>query len=527
MNWRWLLIFLLFLGACERGSDGNYKKTLRIGNGAEPPTLDPHLTCEFAGIFILRGLFEGLVTLDDQTLEVCEGMATSWNISPDGTIYNFELRANALWSDGTPVVAEHFIAGVRRILNPALVAPCADLIFPVKNARAFYQGKVPWGEVGIRAIDDRHLEIVLERATPYFLSQLVHPAWSPVLPENLQKFDAMHRRDTPWARPGNLCSNGAYSLKEWRVGDRIVLEKNLTHHRAKLNAVDQVIFYPLGKDTELAAFQSGQIDVSSSIPMEFIDTCCAKHPEWLQEITGLRSFYYILNCKHSPLDDRRVRRALALAIDRGVLCQLIHCDPHFAAGNLVPPGTGGYSFAGKPIAHNPEKARELLAEAGYENGKNFPLITLTFNTSPIGRLVAQAIQEMWRRELGVEIALRNEEWKAFLLTRRTGTYDIGRGGWVGDFNDPITFLELFQSGAANNFTRWENAAYDDLLARAAVTVNPDERLSVLRQAEETLLEDLPILPLYFEPYRRLVAPNVHGWGPNLLDYHLYQNIRIE
>jgi oligopeptide transport system substrate-binding protein len=499
---------------------------LHIGNGAEPPTLDPHLTCEFSGIFVLRGLFEGLVTLDEQTLEVREGVAVSWEVSPDGTTYRFELRPNALWSDGTPVIADHFVAGVRRILNPALASPCADLIFPVKNARAFFQGKVPWADVGIRAIDDRHLEIILERPTPYFLSLLVHPAWSPILPENLQKFDAGNRRDTSWARPGNLCGNGPYVLKEWHVGDRIVIEKNPNHHAAKSTTIARVVFYPLEKDTELAAFQSGQIDISSSVPMEFIDACRIKHPEWLQEITGLRSFYYILNCKHPPLDDRRVRRALALAIDREILCQLIHCDPRFAAKNLVPPGTGGYFFEGKSVGYNPTKARRLLAAAGYENGEGFPPITLTFNTSPIGRLIAQAVQEMWRRELGIKIALRNEEWKAFLLTRRAGTYDIGRGGWVGDFNDPVTFLELFQSDATNNFTRWENAAYDNLLARAATPVTQKERFSILHEAEEILLKDLPILPLYFEPYRRLVAPRVEGWIPNLLDYHLYQNVRL-
>jgi oligopeptide transport system substrate-binding protein len=519
-------MFLLFLCACSRGPSGDRLTALRVGNGAEPPTLDPHLTCEFSGIFVLRGLFEGLVTLDEQTLEVREGVATSWKVSPDGMTICFELRPDALWSDGTPLVAEHFVAGVKRILNPAIASPCADLIFPVKNARAFYRGTVPWADVGIRAIDDRHLEIVLERPTPYFLSLLAHPAWSPVLPENLQKFGAMDRRDTPWTRPGNLCSNGAYILKEWRVGDRIVVEKNPNHRTAKSATVDQVVFYPLEKDTELAAFQSKQIDISSSVPMEFIDICRTRHPEWLQEITGLRSFYYILNCKHPPLDDRRVRKALALAIDRETLCRLIHCDPRFAAKNLVPPGTGGYSFAGKSIGYNPTKARELLAAAGYGNGKNFPPITLTFNTVPVGRVIAQAVQEMWRKELGVEIALRSEEWKAFLLTRRAGTYDVGRGGWVGDFNDPITFLELFQSGAANNFTRWENAAYDNLLAQAATVTDQQERFYILHEAEEILLGDLPILPLYFEPYRRLVAPHVEGWIPNLLDYHLYQNIRL-
>ncbi|MDR2677161.1 MAG: peptide ABC transporter substrate-binding protein [Puniceicoccales bacterium] len=526
MSGRVCLIFLFLLSACGRNPDDKHGTTLHVGNGAEPPTLDPHLTCEFAGIFVLRGLFEGLVTLDDQTLEVRGGMATSWDTSPDGTIYCFELRPDARWSDGTPVIAEHFVAGVRRILNPALASPCADLIFPVKNARAFYRGKVPWEEVGIRSIDNQHLEIVLERPTPYFLSLLVHPAWAPVLPENLQKFNAMDHRDTPWARPGNLCGNGAYVLRQWRVGDCIVIEKNPYYYRANSASVDRVIFYPLEKDTELTAFQSGQIDVSSSVPMDFIETCRAKHPEWLQEITGLRSFYYILNCKHQPLDDVRVRRALALAIDRGILCQLIHCAPHSAAGNLVPPGTGGYSFMGDSVTYDPEKARELLAEAGYENGKNFPPVTLTFNTSPVGRLIAQAAQEMWRRELGIEIALRNEEWKAFLLTRRAGSYDIGRGGWVGDFNDPATFLELFQSGATNNFTRWENAAYDSLLAQATVPMDQRERLSILHEAEEILLKNMPILPLYFEPYRRLVASRVSGWTPNLLDYHLYQNIHL-
>ncbi|MDR0428645.1 MAG: peptide ABC transporter substrate-binding protein [Puniceicoccales bacterium] len=512
---------------CSCGFHGKEKNmpTLHVANGAEPPTLDPHLAIDLPGIFILRGLFEGLVVLDDITLEPQAAMAKDWAVSADGLVYSFTLRDDGRWSNGKPLVAKDFVDALRRLLTRSIASPLVDLVFPVKNCRAYYEGKVPWEEVGIRAIDDLHLEIQLEKPTPYFLSLLTHPAWSPISAEDLRSHGAMERRDTPWTRPGNMVSNGPYRLKEWGVGDRIVLEKNSHHYRSDEISVERIVFYPLSsKATAQNAFFNGEIDITASVSEEALDEFRKKYPASLSEVESLHSFYYVINCAHPPLNDSRVRRALALAIDRSILCRLLHFSEKFAAGNLVPDGVGGYYYGGPRLTYDPNEARKLLAEAGY--GKEFPHLTLTFNNSETQRLLAQAVQQMWKQELGITITLRGEEWKSFLLTRRHGNYDIGRGGWVGDFNDPQTFLELFQKNAPNNHSRWSHEEYDRQMEKAMEATSPEERYRALQRAESILLQKAPIIPIYFDSNKHLISKRVRGWHPNLLDYHLYQNIQL-
>lgn len=478
-------------------------------------------------IAIARGLFEGLILLDEKTLTPMPGAAERWEISEDGRTYTFFLRANGRWSSGNPLAAWDFAYAIRRILSPELASPAVSLLFPLEGAREFYEGNVPWETVGVRVPDTHCLELTLRKPTPYFLSLLAHPAWSPLCRENVEAHGDMTQRDTPWTRAGNLVSNGPYRLLAWRVGDRVLLGKNPFHWADLEGAPDTVAFYPIGDvATEQNAYENGELDITATIPPSHIEGIRRKDPESLREVEGLGAFYYMFNCETSSLANRHLRRALALAIDRGELCQLLGREERFVAGNLVPPGVGGYTYGGERVIFNPEAARKELALAGYGSGASVPPLQLTFNTAQQHRMIAQAVQEMWRRELGIAIELRSEEWKSFLLTRRTGNFSIARGGWIGDYNDPLTFLELFRSDGTNNFTRWKNSAFDGALDGAEAATSSAERLRHFQEAEVILMREMPILPLYFETNKHRVSPRLRGWFPNLIDYHLYQNMRL-
>ncbi|MDR3117169.1 MAG: peptide ABC transporter substrate-binding protein [Puniceicoccales bacterium] len=523
-----LALSLLAAGCGGRSGGEDGAGTLRLGNAAEPNTLDPQRMMDFSPIFIARGLFECLVLLDDATLCPLPGAAERWEISEDGLVYRFFLRPDGRWSNGEPVVAEDFVQAARRILSPRLASPTVDLYFPLKNAQAHYEGRVPWDEVGIRARDRMTLEISLERPTPYFLALLAHPAWSPIPRPCIEAHGGWERWDSDWTRPGNLVSNGPYRLEEWRVGDRIAIGKNPFHRSAGDGGPERVIFFPIvDQQTEQNAFDCGELDATATVPAELLDELRGRADGTLQETESLGCFYYLCNCSRPPLDNGHLRRALALAIDREELCRLIHRDVRFAAGNLVPAGTGGYRYGGREtLGRDPRMAREELAAAGFPGGAGLPPMTLTFNHSSLHRLVAQAVQEMWRRELGIAVELRCEDWKAFLHSRRVGNFAIARGGWVGDFNDPLTFLGLFVGDSPNNFVRWRDEAYDGEMRAAEEEEDRGERLRHLESAEDRLLREMPIIPLYFETHKRRVAERVRGWRPNLLDYHLYQNVRL-
>lgn len=522
-----LLMVLLLMG-CSRNSSADRSSTLHIGNAVEPPTLDPHLMVDIQAINVSRGLFEGLVLLNPQTLEVIPGTAERWEVSNDGLQYDFYLRKDARWTNGQHVRAQDFADGIRRALNVEMGSPTVNLIFPVKNARAYYERKANFDEIGIQVIDNQQLRIRLERPTPYFIYLLTHPVWSPILRENLNQFNAFDRRDSPWARPGNLITNGPFYLDSWRPGDRIEIRRNAFYWNNKDTSISAVIFFPLtDQNTEQNAFQTGEIDITTTVPADRLAFYRQQNPSPLHENASLGCFYYILNCQQGPLQNVRVRRALAASVDRQSLCKILQRNENFAANHLVPNGTGGYEFSSKGITFDPRQAQQWLSEAGYPEGDGFPVLTLVFNSSDQHRLIAQAIQEMWKQYLGIRVQLRSEDWKTFLITRRSGNYDIGRGGWIGDFNDPLTFLELFESNAIHNFPRWRNARYDAELQAANDAQNSHLRLLHLGKAEEILLQEVPIIPLYFETNKYLVSPRVKGWQDNILNYQLYQRLKLQ
>lgn len=518
------LCCLLFAGCNSQKPEGNY---LRVGIGAEVPTLDPQLVSDLQGLYLARGLFEGLVILDPKTLEPRPGLAEKWSVSDDGTVYTFTLRPNICYSDGNPILVEDFIFAVKRALQPKFASPTVDMIYPVKNAKAYYEGRTDWESVGIRAINENTLQITLERPVPYFLSLLSQPVWTPLSPKMIEPYGAFDSRDNSWAKPKHLISNGAFKLKSWQVGNCIEIEKNPNYYNAKKNLLDGVIFFPISDPhIEQNAFWRNELDITANIPLDELEQLHQKHPESTQEFSSLSCFYYIVNTEHPPLNDARVRMALSLAINREALCHLLHRDESFAAYALIPENTGGYQRSQKLFQRDIEKAKALLAEAGYPDGKNFPKLTLTFNTSDQHRMIAQAVQEMWRQELGISIQLHSEDWKSFLLTRRSGNFDIGRGGWIGDYNDPVTFLELFKSQSSSNYPHWKNSTFD-LYLEQAESASINERLKIFEKAEALLIKNAPIIPLYFETYHHMVSPRVKNWMPNLLDYQLYQTLSLE
>jgi oligopeptide transport system substrate-binding protein len=519
-----LLGCALLLGCGEKSSKTLEANVLRIGNATEPQTLDPHLAVDLQQIAIARGLFEGLVLLDDRTLEPIPGAAERWELSPDGLTYTFYLRPDCRWSDGSPLTAEDFAYSMRRALSPELASPMAEMLFCLRNGRDFYGGTASWESVGVAASDALTLQLTLERPTAYFLSLLAHPICSPVQRKCVERYGSMTSRDSPWSRAGSMVSNGPYGLREWRVGDRVQVEQN-PYHRDR-DGPASIVFYPLcDAATEQNAFENGEIDVTATIPPDRIAALHRDDPKSVQEVESLGIFYYLLRCDCPPLNDVHLRRALSLSIDRCQLCRLLDRADAFAAGNLVPPGCGAYSYAGDVHAYDPDRARKELARSAC-GGAGKITLSLTVNSAPQHRLIAQAIQDMWRRELAIAVELRSEEWKSFLLTRRAGNFTVARGGWIGDYNDPTTFLDLFRSGSANNFTRWRSAAYDRELNRAEGETDPALRRSHFQRAEAILLKETPIIPLYFETAKHRVARRVSGWNANLLDYHLYQNVRL-
>ncbi len=527
-----ILISLLFAACCqthERDIDRAKKAgILYVGVGPDPEGLDPHCVSGVPEQNVLRSLFEGLVRPNAKTLEASPGVAESWTISSDGLVYSFHLRKNACWSNGDPVVANDFVFSFRRLLTPSLGASGATSFFVIKNAEKFYSGEIDFSEVGVKAEDDFNLTITLNQPTHYFLSLLMQTAAYPVHRATLEKCNGAFSRDPLWTRPGNFVSNGPFKLKQWKIGESIDVEKNEHYWNQENVRLNGISFRPISDvATEERAFRCGQLHITENVPYIKLKEYHEKQPLVLKVHPYLGGFYYIFNTQVKPLDDVRVRKALNLAINRDALmgCDLFRIK-HRSMFQLVPEGCQGFHCV-NPLVENAERARHLLAEAGYPNGKGFPRLMLTFNTTEGQMFLASAIQEMWKKELNVDVELVNVEWKVYLQKRREKKYQIARGGWVGDYNDPTTFLNLWVKNNPNNFTYWSNKNYEHLLALAAKEISAEKRIHLLEEAEAIVLEELPMLPIHSSATSHLVDCSVKYWYPNLLDWHPYDCIELE
>jgi oligopeptide transport system substrate-binding protein len=526
-----LLLSALLLAGCsdrvtpaERGiRDG----VLLIGNGGEPRDLDPQTNSSTLDGKILLSIYEPLVRNHPETLEPIPASAESWTISDDGLIYTFIIREGAQWSNGDPLTAHDFVYAFRRLFNPDLGAELAFQLYPILGSEAFNKGEATAESLGVRALDDRRLEIELQAPTPHFFDLISGYLAVPVHPPTVERFGGPTRRGAQWGRPENFVGNGPFVLTAWRPNQVIVAKKNPLFWDAERNRLNEVRFFPIdSRDTEERAFRAGQLHVTATVPLALIDRYRRNQPEVIRLDPYFGVYFLQINNTQPPLDDPRVRRALAMAIDRNSLVTNVTRGGEQPAYHFSFPGAGGLEQ--EPwFSYDPEGARRLLAEAGFPNGQGFPRIDYSFNTSEAHRSLAEAIQQMWRVELGIEARLSNQEWQSYLASLRAGSFQVGRLGWIGGWNDADTFLQVLESSSPSNYSRFSDAEFDRLLAEAGRTGDRSERLQRFARMEQILAERVPVIPLYFYTLPHLVHPAVRNWPSNILDYRLHHWVYLE
>ncbi len=513
--------FCLAIGFALMGCGGTEPAAgLTIINGPEPESLDPHLVTGQADGRIALSLFEGLTRYDPVTAGPVPGIAERWELSRDGRSYEFFLRTNAAWSTGEPIVADDFVYSWRRILDPATASEYAGVLFYVKNGEPFATGALKdFSQVGVRARNPHQLEVELEGPTPFFLDLVAYQPYA-VVPRKL-----IARYGDRWLHARPFMASGAYTLDFWRLNDRVRLRRNPRYWDAA-NTRSQVVdlLTCTSPTTALNLFLTRAVDVvwdKELVPTDLVDLL-RKRPDF-HTYPSLGTYFIRCNVTRKPFDDLRVRHALALAIDKRRIVERLTRGGERPAGSLTPPGitnAGGVYQPPTGLPFNPARARALLAAAGYPEGRGFPTVTYTYNTADTHRKIGVELRDMWRRELGITVELKQLEWKSYFRAQSMLDYDLVRSSWVGDYNDPNTFLDLFLSENPNNRTGWKSPAYDTGLRAANAEPNPAVRLGRLQEVERLLVEtQAPIIPLFFYVGMEFYDPTRVGG--------LYSNLRSE
>lgn len=517
------------LAGCGTGStaadEAAKNGILLVGNGADPRTLDPQLLIGSPEANIVSALSEGLVVQDpDDVLKVRPGVAERWSHSADYRRWTFQLRPNAKWSDGSPVTARDFVYSFRRMLTPELDSDAADLLHVIRNARAYNLGEIDdFGEVGIAAPDPLRLELTLEYPAPYLLTMLAGTNFMPVNRAAVEAGGAMGDRNNRWASAGTYVGNGPFLLSEWHINRYILLERNPQYWDAANVRLNGVRFIPIESPSdEVDGFLAGDLHVTQAIPQDRRAELLRDHRASVVEEELLGTEAYELNVRKPPLDDVRVRKALALAIDRAALVRELD-DGLKPVGGFVPPGMAGYRAVPAP-APDIARARALLAEAGFPGGRGFPKMLVLVNRYPLHQDVARIVTAQWKQALGIDVAVRVEQWRDYLDSTGASRFDIARSGWVANYFDPGTFLDLLLSRNPNNGSGWASPAYDALLTKARQTPEPDRRMILMRQAEDMMLAEQPVIPLIAASQTYLLDPRVKGWGNSIGGNRVYKFI---
>ena len=528
-----VLLCVLVLTGCgsteNNVTQGNRTGTLHWGNGTEPQSLDPHIATGVPEHKIISALMEGLVLKDRETLEPKPGVAESWEISDDGLVYTFHLRNNARWSNGDPHNAHDYVWSWWRALQPALGNLYAYMYFPISNAKEYYEGEISdFEKVGVKALDDLTLQVTLKNPTPYFLQLLDHYSLYPVHRATVEKFGTADQRGTRWTYEGNHVGNGAFQLRDWKINRRVVVERNPYYWNADKVRLNNIVYYPTENAvTEERMFRAGQLHYSGTVPADKIAVYQDNNDPALRINPYLGIYFYRINVRVPQLQDKRVRRALGMTIDRNQITQRILKAGQIPAYAMTPPGTMGY-YPQSDLRFDPAAARQLLADAGYPNGEGFPTTEILYNTSEGHRKIAVAIQQMWKKHLNIDVTLLNQEWKVYLNSEAIGDYQISRAGWIGDYVDPNNFLDMFLCNGGNNRTGWCNPEYDQLiLTDAAEAKTHAERLAIFTQAEKMLLADMPVIPIYIYTSNNLVDPSVKNFDGNILNQASFSEIYLE
>lgn len=488
------------------------------GNSADPESLDPHKTSTVYEAHILRDLFEGLV-MQDQNAELIPGAAESWTISDDGTVYTFKLRQGATWSDGSPVTADDFVYAFRRLEDPATGAEYASMLYVVKNGEEVNTGKAKPEELGVRAVDAGTFEVTLKAPTPYFLEMLTHQSTYPVSKASIDKFGA------DWIKPGNLVSNGAFTLAEFVPNDHIKLVKNPAFHDAANVKLDTVMYYPTeDRSTAIKRFEAGELDTNDDIPTEQMADLKAKFGDQLRIGPYLGTYYYSIKTDKAPWDNPELRTAISMAIDRDFLAEKVWQNSMLPGYSMVPPGIEGYtsalaSFAEKSQIDREDEAKAVLEKLGYTPEKPLKM-EIRYNTSENHKNTAVAIQEQLK-PLGIEVTMVNTDTAThYSLLEQKGDYDVARAGWIADYKDPESFLGISRKASGNNYSNYDSAKFEELMNQAAAAGGkPEERFRLLSEAERVLIDDVGQIPLLYYSYKNLVSPKIKGFDENVMDIH--------
>ncbi|MCF6462192.1 peptide ABC transporter substrate-binding protein [Clostridium sp. Cult1] len=491
------------------------KKILRSNNSSEPGSLDPALAQGTHESWVLENVFEGLMTFDEKG-ELVPGMAESYEISDDELTYTFTLRDGVKWSNGDPVTAEDFEFTWKRALDPELAADYANILYYIKGGEAYNTGQGSRDDVAVKALDEKTLEVTLESPTAYFLELTAFYTYFPVNKNVVES-------NPDWAKkPETHVSNGPFKLVKWEHNAKLVLEKNESYYNAdkiKLDGIDLDIIED--QNTAWQKYEGGEYHILVDVPTSVVAQLQAQNDPELEIGAQVGTYYYNVNPEIKPFNNVKVRKALSMALDRETIVKNITQGGQIAAEGVVSYGLldeTGKEFregVGSLIEYDPEGAKALLEEGLAEEGMSIEEFSssnfvLLYNTSESHKKIAQAAQEMWRTALGIEIGLENVEFQVKLDREKSGDYQISRAGWIGDFMDPMTFLDLWASDSSFNDVNYNNPEYDALLKEAKSTIDQDVRMESMRKAEKMLMEDMPVLPVYFYTQPYTVKSNVSG-----------------
>ncbi|MEO6014034.1 MAG: peptide ABC transporter substrate-binding protein [Devosia sp.] len=500
--------------------------TLNLGNGSEPGSLDPHKANGDWENRIVGEYLEGLVAEDIQANPI-PGQAESWTISDDGTVYTFKLRADAMWSDGKPVVAQNFVDAFQRLFDPKTAAEYAYLQFPIKNSTKIAGGEITdFSQLGVKAVDDHTLEITLEASTPFFLQALTHYTAFPIRKDVIEKFGDQ------WTQPGNIVGNGPYKITEWVPGSYIKAVKSDTYYGKDKLKIDEIMF----ENTEdltaaLNRYRNGELDILTDFPADQYQFLKDNYPGQAHVAPFLGVYYYVMNQSKPPLNDVNIRKALSISVLRDVIGPDVLGTGELPAYGWVPPGTGNFegeaylpAWSKEPYDQRVTEAKALMAAAGYSPEKPLKL-QLRYNTNENHQRIAVAISDMWK-QIGVEVELFNAETPVHYDALNAGDFQVGRAGWLLDYNDPSNTLDLLKTGVkgtdgtvnwGNNYGRYSNPKFDDLLAQASKELDLTKRGGLLHQAEATAMDEFATIPIYWYVSKNVVSPKITGFEDNAKD----------
>jgi oligopeptide transport system substrate-binding protein len=512
------IVFVVFLGACKSAPQSGGASHFRVNLGTEPPSLDWSLATDHVSFNVIANLMVGLTEFD-KDLRPAPVIAKSWEFLEGGKKIVFHLRDDVQWTDGKKVRAQEFEYSWKRLLNPKTASQYAYILFDIANAQEYAEGKIKDAStVGVQAQDDHTLVVTLRHPASYFLAITTFEVTYP------QRQDIIEKFDTRWTEPGNIVTNGPFRLASWKHENEIELRANADYFRGK-PSIERVTMYMVNeKTTAVTLFEQGNLDFMDDHSIPPLDKPrLAKMPGY-KLVPQLRGEYYSFAVDRKPFDNPKLRKAFALAIDREVFPKILQ-GGQTPATSWIPPGM---------LAHNPEiglkfnpaEARRLLSEAGYPDGKGLPSIVLGYNTDEEKKLVAEAIQSMWQKHLGVVVRIENQEWKVFLKKLQNDPFPVFRAGWGADYPDPDNFMKLFTSNSGNNHGRWKNTRYDQLLEIAALELDAKKRGKVYDDAQKLLTEiDVAIVPLYWKGESTILSPKFTGLEYNSMARMDLRNVK--